>query len=205
LPKGRREAVITAPESSDSSGSASTRQNIIESAHALVRQFGPRRITVEDVARAARVSRPTIYAYFGDKRGLLTAVFLWNGHLVRTELEKRFRRAGSFADKVVAAAVFGVSHDAPVWLRNTEPESLVITLTTSGAPWLERAARFWEPYVREAQEAGEVRPDLDPESTARWIARSLFGLALMTPPRPSKAELRAIGEEARIFVAGGLA
>ena len=183
---------------------SATRRAIIESAHGLVRRYGPRRITVEDVARAAGVSRPTIYAHFGDRKGLLTAVWLYNGHLVRSALERKLGGAKTFADKVAAAATFGVSEEAPMWLRHTEPESLALTLTTSGGPWLARAARFWEPYVREAQAAGEVRPQLDPGRTAEWIARSLFGIALMSPPTPSKSELARIRDDARVYIAGGL-
>jgi AcrR family transcriptional regulator len=183
---------------------SATRQSIVESAHALVHQYGPRLITVEDVAKAAGVSRPTVYAHFGDKKGLLTAVWLWNGHLVRVELERKFRRAETFADKVAAAAVFGVSNEAPMWLRHSEPESLVITLTTSGAPWLERAARFWEPLVIAAQEAGEIRAELDPRRAALWVARSLFAVALMSPQTPSRAELAKIRDDARTFIAGGI-
>lgn len=129
------------------------------------------------VARAAGVSRPTICAHFGGKKGLLTAVFRWNGRLVRLELERKFRRAATFADKVATAAAFGVSQKTPMWLRQTEPESLVLTLTTSGAPWLSRAARFWEPHVIAAQQADEIRPDLDPHRAALWIERSIFALA----------------------------
>jgi AcrR family transcriptional regulator len=181
-----------------------TRQSIVESAHALVRLHGPRRVTIEDVAQAAGVSRPTVYAHFGDRKGLLTAVWLWNGHLVRGELERKFRRAETFADKVAAAAVFGVGSEAPLWLRQTEPESLILTLTTSGGPWLERAVRFWEPYVAAAQQAGEVRPELDVHRTAAWVARSLFALALMSPQTPNRAELAQIRDDARTFIAGGL-
>ena len=192
------------PPSSGASAPAATRQSIVESAHALVRRHGPRQVTVEDVAQAAGVSRPTVYAHFGDRKGLLRAVWLWNGHLVRVELERKFRKAPSFADKVAAAAVFGVGNEAPLWLRQTEPESLVATLTTSGGPWLERAARFWEPYVAAAQEAGEVRPELDVHRTALWVARSLFALALMSPQTPSRAEVAQIRDDARTFIAGGL-
>jgi AcrR family transcriptional regulator len=194
----------TAPDLDDPTTYSATRKLIVESAHALVRQFGPRRVTVEDVARACGVSRPTIYAHFGDKRGLMAAVFLWNGHLVRLGLERRFQRAETFADKVVAAAIYGVSAESPLALRSTAPESLALTLTTWSGPWLERAERFWEPYVRDAQGAGEIRAELDPSATARWVARSLFALAVMTPAKPSKRELKEIREQARTYIAGGL-
>lgn len=182
-----------------------TRQAIVEAAHGVVGRRGLRRTTIEDVARAARVSRPTVYAYFGGKQGLVDAVLLWNGHLIRQELEKRFADAPTFADKVEAAAVFGVSDADPLRLGESEPESLALMLTTTAGPWVERAAHFWEPLVREAQATGEVRPDLDPARTARWVARSLFALSIMGSPSPSAEELAEVRALARTHLAGGLA
>jgi len=186
-------------------GTASTRQAIITAAHRVVRRYGVRRTTVEDVARAARVSRPTIYAYFGDRQGLIDAVLLWNGHLIREELEARFAKASTFADKIVVAAEYGTSDADPLRIGESEPESLALMLTTTGAPWVQRAERFWEPLVLEAQAAGEVRADLDPTLTARWIARSLFALSAMSSPVPDEVERDEIRTVARTFLAGGLA
>lgn len=186
-------------------GTPSTRQAIIASAHGVVRRYGVRRTTVEDVARAAGVSRPTIYAYFGDRQGLIDAVLLWNGHLIREELEKRFADAPTFADKVVVAAEFGTSAADPLRIGESEPESLALMLTTAGSPWVERAASFWAPLVREAQAAGEVRPELDPDRAAHWIARSLFALSAMSSASPDEVELDEIRDLARTYLAGGLA
>ena len=36
------------------------------------------------------------------------------------------------------------------------------------------------------------------------VARSLFALAVMTPAKPSKRELKEIREQARTYIAGGL-
>lgn len=189
----------------DEYGTPSTRQAIVESAHRVVRRFGVRRTTVEDVARAAGVSRPTIYAYFGDRQGLIDAVLLWNGHLIRRELERRFADAPTFADKIVVAAEFGASDADPLRIGESEPEALALMLTTTGGPWVDRAARFWAPLIREAQAAGEVRPELDPATTARWVARSLFALSAMSSPGPDEAELAEIRDLARTYLAGGLA
>lgn len=186
-------------------GVAATRQAIVAAAHGVVRRYGVKRTTVEDVARAAKVSRPTVYAYFGDKQGLIDAVLLWNGHLIREELEKRFAAAPTFADKVVAAAEFGTSDADPLRLGESDPEVLALMLTTSAGPWVERAERFWEPLVREAQSGAEIRPELDPGRTARWIARSLFSLSIMSSPVPGEQERAEIRDWARTYLAGGLA
>jgi hypothetical protein len=58
--------------------------------------------------------------------------------------------------------------------------------------------------VRDAQLVGEVRADLDPERTARWVARSLFAIAIVSSPTPGKRECAETDEWARTYVAGGL-
>lgn len=195
----------SAADGDGSYGVAATRQAIVVAAHGVVRRYGVKRTTVEDVARAAKVSRPTVYAYFGDKQGLIDAVLLWNGHLIREELEKRFAAAPTFADKVVVAAEFGTSDADPLRLGESDPEELALMLTTTAGPWVERSGHFWEPLVREAQSVGEVRPELDPSRTARWLARSLFSLSIMSSPVPDEQERAEIRELARTYLAGGLA
>lgn len=50
------------------------RERILEVAERLFARRGYRSVTVRDVAKAARVTHPLIYHYFGSKRGLLAAV-----------------------------------------------------------------------------------------------------------------------------------
>ncbi|MBC7842105.1 MAG: TetR/AcrR family transcriptional regulator [Gemmatimonadaceae bacterium] len=50
------------------------RQRIVEAAAALIASGGRDAATTRAVATAASVQAPTIYRFFGDKRGLLTAV-----------------------------------------------------------------------------------------------------------------------------------
>jgi AcrR family transcriptional regulator len=187
-----------------------TRQAIVVSAHGMMARFGSKRMTIEDVARAAGLSRPTIYAYFEDKQALIDAVLMWNGHLIREELQRRFEQAPTFADKVTVAAKFGAEERSALRYGEQQPDDLALLLTTQGEPWIRRATSFWEPIVREAQAAGEIRPDLPPRATANWVARSLFALAVIKSG-PSGDDAAADGEQtdieffARIYLAGGLA
>ena len=47
---------------------------ILEAAEAIFGERGYRKTSLEDVASAAGVSRPLVYRYFGDKRGLFAEV-----------------------------------------------------------------------------------------------------------------------------------
>ncbi len=59
-----------------------TRQAIIDAVHALLDAPGTSTLALEDVARAAGVTRVTIYNQFGSRRALLTAAFSDQGRLV---------------------------------------------------------------------------------------------------------------------------
>ena len=53
------------------------KQRIIEATAALFLQQGVRKTAMEDIAAHARVSKVTVYKYFGDKDGILNAVCCW--------------------------------------------------------------------------------------------------------------------------------
>lgn len=61
-------------QSATEAGPPDTRDAILAAAEAIFGARGFRKTTLEDVAAAARVSRPLVYRYFGDKRGLFAVV-----------------------------------------------------------------------------------------------------------------------------------
>ena len=50
------------------------RERLLDSAEACVERFGPSKTSMEDVARAAGVSRATVYRYFDNRDDVLGAV-----------------------------------------------------------------------------------------------------------------------------------
>jgi AcrR family transcriptional regulator len=61
------------------------RAQLVETARALLEERGLGTLSVEDVADAAGVSRSLVYAYFGDRDGLVAEVYL--GVLDELEME----------------------------------------------------------------------------------------------------------------------
>jgi len=57
------------------SGASPKRQAILDAATQLFLRDGFDRSSVDEIAEAAGVSKRTLYDYFGDKAGLLQAVF----------------------------------------------------------------------------------------------------------------------------------
>lgn len=64
--KNRNRATVQTLEPIQS-GKADTRESILDAADALMQQFGFRKMTMDDIAREAGISKRTIYTYFPSK------------------------------------------------------------------------------------------------------------------------------------------
>src|SRR5207245_805979 len=74
------------------------RERILEATYACVARYGLAKTTVEDVARAARLSRATVYRYFpGGRDQLMGEVIAW----------ETGRFFGRLAEAVAGAPDFG--------------------------------------------------------------------------------------------------
>lgn len=65
---------------------ATRRAQLVEAAAEVFRGRHPSEVSFEEVAEAAGVSRSLVYAYFGDRGGLIAAVYLHNLERLDTEL-----------------------------------------------------------------------------------------------------------------------
>lgn len=191
----------------ESARSARTKKRIVEAGHECIRASGIRRTTMEEVAEKAGVSRAALYRHYPNKQALVDVVLMRNGSRIGEELNRRLARKHTLADKCAVAASFGLMPPKELLLLElfrTDRESLAELLTTGARPFLSRATDFWEPHVRAAQEAGEVRRDVDTRQAAEWVARSLFGLASTPLITIDASSARAVERFARTFIVAGL-
>jgi len=79
--------------------SISTRNAIIEAAHEQVYKVGFRKMSMEDIAHAAGLSRAAIYLHFKDKADLIIAVMKWMGAVDLEHLKSIARQKGSNSEK----------------------------------------------------------------------------------------------------------
>src|SRR3979409_163421 len=83
-----------------------TRELIIESAMACFGRHGLDKTTVVDIARAADVSRSTVYEYFRDKAAIVEACAEHSSQRFYREMARAMGRGESLEDKLTLAAVF---------------------------------------------------------------------------------------------------
>ena len=128
---------------SPSGSTVDTATRILDATLATMADHGIARLSLEDVARRAGLSRQTVYRYFPSKGSLVEAtvlreeqVFLSNMVTAagkQRELESALRAA------IEAAMRTGQAHALLNRLLATEPESLVALVTTDRGPVLSAA------------------------------------------------------------------
>ena len=153
-----------APSRADSPGSsvATTATRILDATLATMADHGIARLSLEDVARRAGLSRQTVYRYFPSKGSLVEATVLREEQVFianmvsaadrQRELESALRAA------IEAAMRTGQAHALLNRLLATEPESLVALVTTDRGPVLSAARQAlqeilsgWLPRVPKAR------------------------------------------------------
>jgi len=81
------------------------REHILKAAQELFARFGFRKTTMEDVARAARIAKATLYYYFKSKENILQELIYKKGEELRRRLLSAIRDAKGPVEKLRAYGV----------------------------------------------------------------------------------------------------
>lgn len=178
------------------------RTTLLEKAGELLRERRWNDITMADIAKAAGVSRQTLYNEFGSRQGFVAAYLLYDANRLLTAVEKAIDSAGGEPSTALERAfrtfMVAISSDplAITVLSGDDPDGLLALVTTRGGPVLRIAtdrlagaiARNWpsaaeadvtllsEQLVRLAISHAAL-PDGTPDESAAQIAQLLTPFA----------------------------
>ena len=98
----------------------STRERVLQAADRLWGEKGVRGASLDDIAREAAVTKPTVYYYFTDKSALFTAVICSVLEEHGGPLKSAARRGGRSRDRLISALAYliGARCSAPRLLRD---------------------------------------------------------------------------------------
>lgn len=185
---------------------------ILEAALQVFGDRGYHAATLDDVARAAGVTKGAIYHHFESKGDLLLRAVSTRIREARKELERvALERELSAEQRIVKVA-------RRLWHYFTMPEWATVFLLMLGElhadfprlvnAWFENGPRYsWmvlEQLIREGQAAGEFAPDVDVEVAARALPASLTMQVLLQGvfKQPIPASDRVFEATMELFLCG---
>jgi AcrR family transcriptional regulator len=149
-------------------------ERVLAAADECFQRYGIAKTTMEDVARAANISRATLYRYFSDRESLLTESVRRRARLNMKTARSYFSRRATIEEKITDGIVRNVRQGKrdPLVRLLVSPEQMELAaklLERSGLA-IELTRELWQPVLREAQENGEIAADVDIEELCEWIS-----------------------------------
>jgi AcrR family transcriptional regulator len=155
---------------------------ILDAALALAAASGLRHLTMDDVARRARVGRMTVYRRFGNRAALLDALAVRECRRCLGTIAAALDPTARMDERLTAlfVATLGVIREHPLLARlaRLEPEALLVELTRDDSAVFRLVHEFLATLIREGQAAGELI-DVDPGPLAEVCLRLGLSFVLM--------------------------
>ena len=169
-------------------------QRIVDATLDLVAGYGLRKLTLDDVAREAGISRATLYRRFPGKAALLEAVVVAEAARLRRGLDEALAEVATLEDALAAAAGYGArelaGHAALQFLLAHEPGAIVPHLCFGAADrLLEVLAGCVAPNLC------RFLPPLQARRAGEWLARIVLSYGLTPREAPSPGAASAGSQE----------
>ncbi|MCA2222846.1 TetR/AcrR family transcriptional regulator [Nonomuraea aurantiaca] len=176
----------------DDSSGPTTAGRILDAAYTRMLEHGLRRLTVDDVARQAGLSRITVYRRFARKSDLIQGVMLRELHRFLRAFEQAVGPLPTMADRVTEGFAITLrlvrGHPLLSRLLATEPEMILPHLTVEAGPYL---------AVARAYLAGHLGASDAPDAEA--VAEMFIRIALSFVLTPDSAIPLDSDDEARAY------
>jgi AcrR family transcriptional regulator len=165
----------------------------------LVEQTAFKDISVDDLARAAGITRSGFYVYFSDKHDLLVAAAAETAEALYREADRWWHGSGEPEERLTEA----LSGMAALYERH----AALLRVATEVSTYDEEVGAFWRgiverfidataTHLRAEQAAGRVPRALDPRATAEslvWMAERCCYVYLAGEERRASELVRTLG------------
>jgi AcrR family transcriptional regulator len=167
---------------------------VVAGALRAIARFGLAKLTVDDVAREAGISRATLYRYFPGRSAVLAAVVRSETERLQRGLDEALGETTTLAEALRAVASFGAraftGHEALQHVLATEPGAVLPHLCFSGADTLLSVAAD-----RIAPHLCRFMGPLEARRTGEWLARIVLSYGLAPPPGPAEGAVLSVVSE----------
>jgi AcrR family transcriptional regulator len=167
---------------------------VVDGALRAIARFGLTKLTVDDVAREAGISRATLYRYFPGRGAVLAAVVQAETERLERGLDEALGDATTLAEALAAVGGYGArafaGHEALQHLLATEPGTVLPHLCFAGADSLLGVAA-----ARIAPHLCRFMGPLEARRTGEWLARIVLSYGLAPPPGAAETAVLSVVRE----------
>ncbi|MGH2499191.1 MAG: TetR/AcrR family transcriptional regulator [Candidatus Limnocylindria bacterium] len=151
----------------------STRERVLQAADRLWADRGVRGASLEDIARAAAVSKPAVYYYFADKSALFTEVVCTSLEEHGAGLRVATRQGARARDRLISAIAYLINArcSAPRLLRDGGVALTFDQLSQARSAFFRHFFSPIQKVLDDGIAAGELRP-LD----TAFVTQALFNM-----------------------------
>jgi AcrR family transcriptional regulator len=193
-------------ENSPASTVDDPRDRVLAAAERCIQRYGIRKTTMEDIAREAGMSRPSVYRYFADRDDLLVALIAQRSRALRGRAHKFISRHSTLPDQIVEGLLYIADHGRRdpftrilVDLDDTSLGQRMATSRTSET----LTAEFWDPFLDDAARKNELPYGMSRPDIHLWLGN--LGLMLMRGLEDGDADVHRYRAILRRFVAPAFA
>ncbi len=153
---------------------ANSYERVVRAAYKCFERNGIERTSIEDIAREAGVTRPTVYRYFRGKIQIVDLISAEESRKVNAEVRKRLVRGQKFDDLVTDALllIVRIAVENPYISRILSYREFEAEATFSTSELHRMHRQWWGPLLEHAAERNEVAKDLDIDEILIWLTLS---------------------------------
>lgn len=171
-------ASTAAAGASESSKAKPVRERLLDAAEGCLEQFGPQKTSMEDVARAAGMSRATVYRYFENRDALLLGVASRQASALAGEAIQYLAQFDNISDWLVEGLLFTLREipKRPVFssLVSSLDASAASNLLLGSSGLIQIGVKVLHPMFGNAKEQGLLREGVDIDMLIEWLLRVLW-------------------------------
>ena len=173
------------------------RPAIIAAATDCFARYGVKKTTVDDISKAAGVSRPTFYRFYKNKQGLLLSLAIEEMRRISNKshkLQKKFDQIDDvFIEAILDAVIESQKSQIVQFLLSPENEDLIIQITESAEEAWQLQTSGWGRLLDRAEKEGRLRSNVKHNDIAHWITviQTMF-IIRSRAIKQSRAELREL-------------
>lgn len=152
---------------------------ILDAGEQCILRFGIRRTSMGEVARVGKLSRGSIYRYFGAKEALVEGIIRRQQEDFLNRTEAKLEKESSLVDKLTLSVLAGrkdMQEGIFASLAEVEPETLAMMFLDPR--FYQRSLSFWPRHIRMAQASGEIGAGMEVEFVTDLVVRLAVSLVM---------------------------